>query len=79
MSPVSQLRLECDYNFYSRLQSIVQNAGGAVDNADFSDKVTVDCYVLSENEESVTNAIFEASNGKFRPEKLAESYKMTNL
>ncbi len=79
MSLTSTLRLECDYNFYSRLQSIVANASGAVDNTDFSDKVTVDFYVLSENEENIINAVFEASNGKFRPEKLAEGYKRTNF
>lgn len=79
MSLTSQMRAECDYNFYSRLQSLLASSGGAVDNADFSDKVTVDFFVLSENEQSITDAIFEASNGKIKPEKLAEGYKMTNL
>ena len=34
---------------------------------------------VSKNEENIINAVFEASNGKFRPEKLAEGYKRTNF
>ena len=35
------LKVCCDYNFYGRLNSLIPECGGAIDNADFADTVTV--------------------------------------
>ena len=79
MAPCSVLKASCDYSFYGKLNSVIENFSGVVINTDFSDKTTVTFRVLNEKEESIKSKIFETSNGKIMPEKVGESFEEMNL
>lgn len=71
--------LECDYGFYSQVGRILSEFGGTVQSSDFGENVKLTCVLSAADEEKFGDRIFEASNGKFRPKKIAEGYIKTNF
>ncbi len=79
MRPCAELKAVCDYSFYGKLNSLIENFGGVIRHTDFSEKTTVSFGIPSEKEESVKEKIFEASNGRIMPEKVGEGFEEMNL
>ncbi len=55
--------LECTYNQYGKLSSLVPENGGTVDNADFSDKVTLSFHIPKGELSRLSKIITEATCG----------------
>lgn len=55
--------LECTYNQYGRLSSLVPENGGTVDNADFSDKVTLSFHIPTEELQRLQKLVTDATSG----------------
>ena len=64
----------CDYNFYGRLQTLVCEHGGAVEDVDFSENVRLSFRIPAESFENLDAAVFDKSCGKVRCKKLFEKY-----
>ena len=69
------LKVTCDYNFYGRLNSLIPEMGGVIDDAEFSDNVTVTFQmpvgIVSEFEAKLVDMSF----GKFHSEEIGENFK----
>ncbi len=79
MQPSSELEIECDYNLYGKLSTVIMNASGEIISAEFTEKTKIRFLIPSEKEENVKKALFEASNGKITAEKLGEGYKKAKI
>lgn len=64
----------CDYNFYGRLQTLVCEQGGIVENVDFAQNVCLRFRIPSDNFEKLDAVIFDKSYGKVRCKKLGEKF-----
>ena len=64
----------CDYNFYGRLQTIICEHGGIIEDTDFSQNVRLSFRVPSDSFEQLDAAIFDKSSGKIRCKKLGEKF-----
>ncbi len=58
---------ECDYGFYGKLSGMIPEAGGTVESADFTDKVTVTFTIPQDLYDGFCAAVFDASLGKVAP------------
>lgn len=74
MGPCSILNVETDYAFYQRLLTILPEFGAAVQNSDFSDKVTLTLSVASEKEAALGDKIFDSSDGRVKAQKIGENF-----
>ncbi len=70
----SVLSVSTDYNFYGRLTPLIAENGGAVENTDFSDKVSVSFHIPCGKEEYIKSRIFDLSNGRAFTQKTGEKY-----
>ncbi len=66
--------LKCDYGFYGRLDPLIHEHGGTVENTDFSDSVEVTFSLPTEIEESFSAKLFDSSFGKYKIEKMCEKF-----
>ncbi len=64
----------CDYNFYGRLQTIICEHGGIVEDVDFSENVCLSFRIPSDSFEQLDAAVFDKSRGKIRCKKLGEKF-----
>lgn len=55
--------LDCTYNQYGKLQSLIPEMGGIVDNADFADKVNISFHIPSEELQSLRKKVTDATSG----------------
>lgn len=69
------LKVTCDYNFYGRLNSLVPEMGGVIDDTEFADNVTVTFEMPVEQTESFNAKLVDMSFGKFTSEEIGEKYK----
>lgn len=67
MKLCSVFSVSCDYNFYGRLPAIISENDGITDNADFEESVTVLYHIPTENSQTLSEQIFDMSNGKIKP------------
>ncbi len=58
---------ECDYGFYGKLSGMIPEAGGTVEAADFTDKVSVTFTMPQNLYDGFCAAVFDASLGKVSP------------
>ncbi len=79
MSLCSVLLVECDYNFYGRLTTLIPSFGGITENADFGENVTVTFYLPAEKEELFKAQLTEQSFGKFSAVKISSKYAQINM
>ena len=66
--------LECTYNQYGKLSSLVPENGGIVDDADFSDKVTLRFHIPSDEVQRLQKLVTEVTCGTVVIEKESEQY-----
>ena len=69
------LRVCCDYNFYGRLNSLIPECGGVIDDTDFADTVTVTFKMSVGDVDSFEKKLIDLSLGKFRSEEIGEEFK----
>lgn len=69
------LSVVCDYNFYGRLNSLIPEMGGIIENTDFADNVTVIFKIPVPLRENFDARLTDASLGKFKSVELGEEYK----
>ncbi len=69
------LRVTCDYNFYGRLNSLIPEAGGVIDDAEFADNVTVTFKLPVDEVGSFEAKLVDMSFGKLHSEEIGEEYK----
>ena len=55
--------LDCTYNQYGKLQSLIPEMGGIVDNADFADKVNISFHIPSEDLQGLRKKVTDATSG----------------
>lgn len=63
MRGCSMCSLECTYNQYGKLSSLVPENGGTVDNADFSDKVTMSFHIPTDEVSRLQKIVTEVTCG----------------
>lgn len=68
------LKVTCDYNFYGRLNSLIPESGGVIDDTEFSDNVTVTFEIPVEAVEQFNAKLTDLSLGKFKSEETGEKY-----
>ena len=69
------LRVCCDYNFYGRLNSLIPECGGVIDDTDFADTVTVTFKMSVGDVDSFEKKLIDLSLGKFHSEEIGEEFK----
>jgi len=74
MSLCTDAKISADYAFYGRLQPLICQNGGIIDDVDFSDSVSVSFHVPAELYEKLNAAVFDASNGRYTCEKTGERF-----
>ena len=68
------LKVTCDYNFYGRLNSLIAESGGVIDDTEFADNVTVTFEIPVEAVEHFNAKLTDLSFGKFKSEETGEKY-----
>ena len=74
MRSCAMCTLECTYNQYGKLSSLVPDNGGTVDNADFSDKVTLDFHIPVPELTRLQKLITDTTSGTVEVIKDSEEY-----
>ncbi len=74
MKPFCVLKTECDYNFYSKLSSMIPEFAGTVENAEFTDKVSVSFLIPKENVRRFSSKLTDEGRGKYTFEITEEKY-----
>lgn len=69
------LEVCCDYNFYGRLNSLIPECGGVIDNADFADTVTVTFKMPVDDVEAFEKKLVDLSLGKLRSKEIGKEFK----
>ncbi len=74
MSLCSIMSVECDYNFYGKMNSLVPEFGGMVDDTDFGENVRMKFRIPSENESAFRKKLTDSSFGKVSAVKTGEIF-----
>ncbi len=69
------LKVTCDYNFYGRLNSLIPEMGGVIDDSEFADNVTVTFKLPVGDVAGFEAKLVDMSFGKFHSEEIGEEYK----
>lgn len=69
------LKCTCDYNFYGKLNSLIPEMGGAVDDTEFADNVTVTFEIPVEFVGKFESKLTDMSFGKLSCEEIGEKFK----
>ena len=69
------LKVTCDYNFYGRLNSLIPESGGVIDDTEFADNVTVTFEMPVDIVPSFDAKLIDMSFGKFKSEEIGENFK----
>lgn len=70
----ARLKITCDYGFYGRLTSLVPENGGVIEDTAFADSVSLVFRLPCELVGEFDARLIDASNGKYRTEKLEEFF-----
>lgn len=69
------LNVTCDYNFYGRLNSLIPESGGVIDDTVFADNVTVTFEMPVENIDMFNAKLTDVSLGRFKSTEIGEKFK----
>lgn len=70
----AQMNVKCDYGFYGKLQPMVLETGGIIENTVFEDSVTLEFRIENSLTDIFNAKLVEASNGKYLAEKTGEIF-----
>lgn len=68
------LGLACSYDSYGRVQAIVPECGGIVDDTEFTDQVTLTFHLEPEKLEGLTRRLADATAGRASLERLGDEF-----
>ncbi len=74
MELCSQCKITCSYNQYGKVNTLVMQKGGYVDNCDFADNVIIDFHIPVDFVASLDKALADATAGEVTVEILSENY-----
>lgn len=74
MSVCLQCEIVCNYNQYGKLNTLILNKGGAVDDTVFADNVTLKFHIPSDNANSLKKDVADATAGDVDIEIIDEKY-----
>ncbi len=66
--------LRCDYNQYGRLAGLIPQCGGAVDNTEFTDSVTIEYHISAEDMVVFDKQLADVTCGSVAAEVTGEKY-----
>lgn len=69
------LQVACDYNFYGRLNSLIPESGGVIDDTDFADNVTVTFKIPVDDVQNFDAKLTDLSFGKFKTTQIGEIFE----
>jgi len=78
MSMCVRAKCTCDYGFYGKLSGMIPEAGGVVENADFTDKVSVVFTIPQNLYDGFRASVFDASFGKVTPNELEKLFAQSD-
>ncbi len=68
------MSVQCDYNFYGKLNALVPEFDGVVDDTEFSENVSMKFRIPADREQKFQKKLVDASFGKFSAEKSGEIF-----
>ena len=74
MSLCSECEISCSYNQYGKLNTLIMNTGGVIDNCDFADNVILSFHIPSELIPALNKEFADATAGEVKPEIKNEKY-----
>ena len=74
MELCSQCKISCSYNQYGKINTLVMQKGGYVDNCDFADNVIIDFHMPVDLVNSLNKSLAEATAGEITVEIIGENY-----
>lgn len=74
MAHCTDMEIECDYTFYGKLNSFLQNEEAVILDTQFTDNVKVIFRIKSENESNIIEKTVDLSNGKINPKVISEKF-----
>lgn len=69
------LKVCCDYNFYGRLNSLIPECGGVIDDTDFADTVAVTFKMPTDDVDNFEKKLVDLSFGKLKSEEIGEAFE----
>lgn len=69
------LKVCCDYNFYGRLNSLIPECGGVIDDTDFADTVAVTFKMPTDDVDKFEKKLVDLSFGKLKSEEIGEAFE----
>jgi len=67
MVSCTEVSISCSYSQYGRVSALVPEYAGVIENTDFSDMVTLQCYLRPEGLPAFQRALADATNGQVKP------------
>ncbi len=64
----------CDYSFYGKLPTLIEEAGGKIDDTVFADDIKVIFRIADDKLSSFNEKLIDVSNGRFHTEKTGEIF-----
>ncbi len=74
MKHCALLNVKCDYNFYGRLNSLIPECGGVIDDTVFEDDVKIKFHIPCDDVEAFNAKLIDYSLGKYCCEKSGEFF-----
>ena len=62
--PWSVCRIKCDYSFYGKIETLVRDSGGVMNETDFAEDVTLNFRIEQGTEHPFNKKLQDISNGK---------------
>ncbi|MGN0488546.1 MAG: YigZ family protein [Ruminococcus sp.] len=74
MELCSKCQIICSYNQYGKINTLIMQKGGYVDNCDFADNVIIDFHMPVDLVQSLNKALADATAGEITTEVLSQDY-----
>ena len=74
MAPCKVLKTDVEYSFYERLNILLSDFSANIENADFSDVVTVKFSIKADTVDALSSKLTELSNGKYSLCEIGEKF-----
>ena len=68
------MKAECDYNFYGKMNALIPDFGGIVDDTEFAENVVMKFRIPADSEDEFQKKLTDSSFGRFSAEKTGEIF-----
>lgn len=66
--------IKCDYNLYGKINSIIPECGGIIDNTDFLENVVIGFHITGKERQTLDKKLSDISSGRLTSELIEEKY-----